>query len=352
MRNITLRQCKQAMLRGQGRALEAVRREPEEYRPLVLWACGNEIAFDPQTEGSRAWYIYQMIRAYDERRPFLEALVESLRKTRPNGGWKTLYLAELLKCFAEDGEEAAGKALWEKYEALLAALLRKTRKPQGPFFHARDDFGMLCVLLANRRDKVVKIAADIGRLYRKQPFHDGLGFDRFYSEKAARHKKALLALAAASADVEAYLRVSEAFANKRAASDTAARGGTGLAGYTGIALSRRLRRNADRETVIRYAEAYLCESDPKKRAAALRAFCLCPFPLDPKPLLEDAVSGCAPLREAAWAALAYVRHPAVRAFALSMLDTDKEAALPIFITNYQKEDEALLTALVQSIRVD
>lgn len=38
---MTKKEFKAAMLRGLGRCVQAVEREPEKYRDLVLWACGN-----------------------------------------------------------------------------------------------------------------------------------------------------------------------------------------------------------------------------------------------------------------------------------------------------------------------
>ena len=54
------------MLKGRGCCVQAVRRNPERYRSEVLWACRNEISFDAQCEGSRAWYVYQMIDCYED----------------------------------------------------------------------------------------------------------------------------------------------------------------------------------------------------------------------------------------------------------------------------------------------
>ena len=97
---MTQAQCREALLRGQGRCLQSVQTDPARYAPLVLWACRHEHAFDAQCEGSRAWFIYQLIGCYEDKTPFLQAAINALDHAKPNGGWRIFYLAELLYCFA------------------------------------------------------------------------------------------------------------------------------------------------------------------------------------------------------------------------------------------------------------
>ena len=130
---MTEKQCKEALLRGQGRCLQAVRQDPEKFRNVVLWACGHLVAFDPQCEGCKSVFVYELICCYDDRQPFVDALVESLHKSKSNGGWKTLYFAEVLSHFAADGFLDAQQALWEKYEVLYAVLLKNRKK------HVQDE---------------------------------------------------------------------------------------------------------------------------------------------------------------------------------------------------------------------
>ena len=79
---------------------------------------------------------------------------------------------------------------------------------------------------------------------------------------------------------------------------------------------------------------------------------ICPYPLDPSPVITDARSAHPALRSAALKALSGIRHPAVRDFAWDLLAGDPENALPIAIKNYLPEDEARLNAMLQAYRVD
>lgn len=56
---MTKAQVKHAFQRGLGRGILAVRENPDRYKEIVLWACGRNLSFDTQCEGTRAWYVYQ-----------------------------------------------------------------------------------------------------------------------------------------------------------------------------------------------------------------------------------------------------------------------------------------------------
>lgn len=347
---MTQKQFKEALLRGQGRCIQAVRSDPAKYYSVVLWACSHTVAFDAQCEGTKAWFVYQLISCYQDKKPFLDAAITSLQKTKPDGGWKILYLAELLNYFAIDGEQTAEDALWDKYDALYCALLRKKKSPEG-VFPERDDFAMICQVLADSKEAMVKIAEDIGRLFLSKEFYDGGNFDWLFDSKAKRYMGMLKKTAQNSVNIAAYLQRHEAY-EEELVQRREHRRENPERNYSGIARSLWLKKKADSETVLKYANVYLAQHEPAERAEALKAFSRCPFPMDPSPIIEDAKSDFEPLRNAAWWALENIRHPAVRAFAMEQIDCDLENALPVLITNYKTQDEAWLTERVKSIPVD
>ena len=100
---MTKKEFKEAMLRGLGRCVIAVRKEPEKYRELVLWACKRNFAYDAQSEGTRSWYTYTMANTYPDKETFISTTAEALRKYRPNGSWDLLHLSEVLMFFAVGG---------------------------------------------------------------------------------------------------------------------------------------------------------------------------------------------------------------------------------------------------------
>ncbi|MBQ9133520.1 MAG: hypothetical protein IJX64_03200 [Clostridia bacterium] len=347
---MTKKQFQTALLRGQGRVYAAVTAEPEKYRGILLWACRNEISFDTQCEGTRAWYVYTLIRLYPDPTEFIATAAKHLGQCRSDGSWKIHYYSELLSFFAADGNAAAKAALESKYQQLYAALTGRKRPPRGCFFHQRDDFEQLCITMATDKDAFLRIAADIGRLYRTRPFYSGSDFDLLYDHCGKRYMSALKKAAKTSADIALYLQKQAEYEqtckmreNKRAPAER-----------KGRLLSMWLAAKGDEQTVLEYANAYLAATKPEQRAEALQAFCRCPYPCDPTPLTEDARSDHAQLRRAAWRALQRVRHPTVRQFAFTELqkDADITEVIPLLTKNYQSCDAALLERLVRSLPVE
>ena len=344
-RKINKKEFKEALLRGRGCCLQAARSDPERYRDIVLWACRHEVAFDPQCEGSKAWFVYQLIGCYENRQPFLEILLAEMGRFRPDGGWKMLYLAELLSYFAGDGEKRAEAALWRKYEALYAHLMARKRQPRG-FFREKNDFAMLCQVLAENAKAMTRIAEDIGRLYREHTLYDGWDFDWLFS-KAKRWMGTLKKQAVKSENIAAYIRAGE---EEEARIEEMRR--CRPEKKTGRLLSVWLQRSGDAETISAHAKAYREEKDPEARAKALEAFVRCPYPDDPQLIIADTKSNCEKLSRTAWHVLEQLRHPAVRTFAREQLKTDPENAWPVFLANYESGDEELLIRMMKAEPVD
>lgn len=122
---MTRKEFQYAVERGLGRCIIAARRDPARYRDIVVHACRRCPSFDAQCEGTRAWYMYQLISCYDDRDLFAQLISQKLLTHRSTGGWNVQYYAELLCFFVDDGSEVARAALWKKYGMLYRNLLRK-----------------------------------------------------------------------------------------------------------------------------------------------------------------------------------------------------------------------------------
>ena len=344
---MTKKEFKEAMLRGHGRCVMAVRQEPEKYRDMVLWACGRDIAYDAQSEGTRSWYVYTMANSYPDKETFIAAAAKALKKYRSNRGWDLLHLSEVLSFFALDGYESAGQALEEKYQETLAGMLARKRRPKRVFSEL-EDLEQLGLVLTVDRKSFLRIAGDFGRLYREKAYMCDGDFAWFFASKGDQYRRSMEAAARKDGNIACFLRREQASIDAREAA-WQQRKADPTRKLTGIALSRWLAKQADKETVERYAQAYRKEVEPLKRAKALAAFSRCPYPDDPQPIIEDAQSDCEELQNAAWRALENIRHPAVRAFALNNaekeLHTRKNYAL--LVTNYAAEDGPLLEALLR-----
>lgn len=345
---MTKKEFKEAMLRGLGRCVIALRQEPEKYRDLVLWACKRDFAYDAQSEGTRSWYAYTMANAYPHKESFIAAAADALRKYRSGTGWDLLHLSEILMFFAMDGYESARQALEEKYQEIFAALLVRKRRPNRIF---TELWGLeqLGLALAVDRKSFLEIAGDFGKLYREKKYlYDG-EFDWFFSSKGKQYKKAMETAAERDENLACFMRREQAYID--AMEDRKQPQSLSPEAYTGIRLSLWLSKNTDRETVEGYAAAYREQTQPELRAKALEAFVRCCYPDKPQPIIEDCQSDCEELRKVAWRALENIRHPEVRAFALNNaakgLRTPENFAL--LVTNYAAEDAVMLEELLREL---
>lgn len=341
---MTKKEFKEAMLRGLGRCVIAVRKEPEKYRDLVMWACKRNFAYDAQSEGTRSWYTYTMANAYPDKETFINAAAEALKKYRPNGSWDLLHLSEILMFFAVDGYESAQKALEEKYQEVLTGMFARKRRPNR-VFHELSDLEQLGLVLAVDRTAFLCICKDFGKLYREKFYLEDGDFAWLYESKGVQYRKTLERAAQRDADVACFLQREINLRQVQAKPDLSDK-------MTGVRLSRWLLK-ADRETVEQYALAYRKQVEPELRAKALTVFSCCPYPDDPQPIIEDSSAACDELQNAAWRALENTRHPTVRLFALKNVEngirTPENFAL--LATNYLPEDGGLMNDLLQEMIV-
>lgn len=345
---MTKQQVWNALQRGLGSGFLAVRENPERYRDLVVRACGRNLSFDTQCEGTRAWYVYQLVCCYPDREAFRDMAVRRLREKKPDGSWDYAHYSELLTLFAADGDALAEAALWEKYEQLLAQL-RTFRRSCMAMSRARDSFETICVALSGNEAHYARIAADIGGLFLIGRQYDAWDFLWLYHSRPRGVNAALRRSAASYDPLRAYFASFDALEQERKRRRAEAIVREEPEG--GRRLSVWLDRHAPEQAKAR-AEAYLAEAEPEARAAALEAFSVCPYPLDPGPILADAESAFPALRAAAWDALSRLRAPEVRSFAQAHLDKNKEAALFVLIRNYQPEDLAFWNRYLQGLRID
>lgn len=346
---MTQKEFKEAMLRGQGRCVIAVRQEPEKYRQIVLWACKRDFAYDAQSEGTRSWYVYTIAKAYPDQETFIHAAAEALSKYRSSTCWDLLHLSEVLMFFALDGYESARQALEEKYKKILAWIFARKRRPNR-IFTELSDLEQLGLVLSVDRKSFLRIAKDFGRLYREKAYMEDGDFEWFFNSKGSRYRKTMEQAAGKDEDIACFLRREAASIAKREELWKQRKTNSPEA-LTGVRLSRWLAKNADKNMMQQYVLAYQAEAQPQERAEALTAFSRCPFPDDPQPIIQDTYSDYEKLQTAAWRALENIRHPAVRQFALG--NAAKGVRTPenfsLLATNYLPEDNHLMEELLQEL---
>ncbi len=345
---MTKLQIKHAFQRGLGRGVLAVREDPERYRELVLWACGRNLSFDTQCEGTKAWYDYQLISCYSDNNKFLELIENKLRNKSPDKSWDYLHFAELLVYFAKDGHESAETALWDKYESLLFRL-ESFRRNSWIKRQTIDCFETICIALSWKKENYFRIAEDIGGLFLKSKQYDAWDFAWLCESRPREFNSELRRKSKSSRELSAFFAAFDD--RKKEMKNWSANQTKRQIPEGGRALSVYLKRKAP-ELATSYAEVYLSQKNPEERAKALEAFFVCPYPLDPTPIMKDAESDCHLLRSAAIEALGEIRNQKVREYALGHINDDIDGILPIVIKNYMPEDEAFLRKYISELQVD
>ena len=185
---MTKREFKYAMQRGLGRGILELKHTDhiEKYRALVLWGCSHELAYDAQCEGSRSFYLYEMIQLFPDIMPFLERAEKRMRQCIRDTGWEFSQNCQLLALFAGDGNEFAIRSLQRCYEHLLNILRNKRKRTNQGLLPERDNFEELCISIVTYSPDVViclkrylDIAADVGALFNSNSLFTNWDFDWF-----------------------------------------------------------------------------------------------------------------------------------------------------------------------------
>lgn len=354
---MTKAEFKRAMQCGLGRCYTELESTEniERYREIVLWGCLHNISFDVQFEGTRAPYLYELLRMFRDDEYFAEPLAKAFLKTKSDGGWHFNHYADLLRCFASDGNKTACAALCEKYDSLYNKLLKS--RGGADFGFAKENFETLCIniIILGGGNKFFEIAVDIGRLLSKGESFERYDFEWFYSEaKDLFEKKALSETlkkkSMTSPETEKFYAVMEASEPVKERRKFTTPTAEELIKNRAVKLGERIRfvHRASDEQKKKLAEAIICENDLSVKAEWLSVFEKTSFPLDCEPLVEYTESNCEKLKETAFCALELCESEAVREFALRLLSKGERTdnALCMLITNYRKCDKtAILNGL-------
>lgn len=336
---MTTAQFHHALLQGRGTCVLAAREDPEKYREEVLWACRELVSFDTQCEGNRAWLIYELVRLYPDRAPFVQAACDALIACPSDGSWHVSSLAELVELFFQDGDQDAWKALMKKYRQLYHQMYRVGPPEDCVYWAQRDDYERLAVILGWCRSYATDIARDMGRLSLETEWLKDWDFYWFYDTKARRYLRSMTKAAEKDPLLTEFLRVQETAWQEIEAQRAQRR-------------SPRLPWRCKDEARLNAAvKQYLSAVTPAEKIAALDAFHWTAYPADPTPLIRDAQSDHENLHNTAWNVLGDLRHPAVRTFAMAHLQ-DEEDAFRAFCANYEKQDEPLLLSHLQGQTID
>lgn len=100
---------------GTGEAYFIARNNPDiDFSEYIIEGAVNDYAYDGQSEGSRAWYIYNLITLSSEKEKIRGEILKHLA-THTEDTWTLVQLFELAKLFAEEGDKEAKQAIYNRF---------------------------------------------------------------------------------------------------------------------------------------------------------------------------------------------------------------------------------------------
>ncbi len=359
------------MQQGLGRCVLVLKnaKNISKYKEIVLWGCLHNLSYDTQCEGTRAYFVYELTTYFNDEQYFVIPIIDAFERLPRRSDWTFSHFCNLLCCFAENGNTNAKKALQKKYDKLLATLISKRRFVSYDF--ERDNFERICLAISSMEetDGILRIASDMGRLFRENPHYNGSDFDWFCS--CMEHggcKKFLSILRFESKKsqnllsfYENYLKAQKEMkqiVRKPIAAPSAENIKDEISSTGKLSPSSRVRfgRHAVAEEKLKLAQEILAESDLDVKAELLSTFAYRNdnFPFSHNAIIEYSKSSHKKLRENAFGVLINCQSEEVRAYAFELLAdrTNMTYAIEMLLCNYKAEDKQLLLDELYQIRAD
>ena len=188
----------------------------EAYREDILWGCLHARAYDTQSEGTRAVYLFEMIERFGDWTDFYERLAADAKRRIREYGWRFAHDTDLLALMAGSGYAPAKQTLEALYDLLLHAL--QTGRPGKLLWPASDNYDEFCIEMltnglqsqAEKEAFFLRTLKDRGSLIRRRPALAVRFVDECLSEMAADalgtdRRDALLDSGREDPDVALYL---------------------------------------------------------------------------------------------------------------------------------------------------
>ena len=371
---------KSALRRGAGECFTMLSTESarRKFRPLVMWACTCDLAYDAQIEGSRALLLYDLIGRYHDAEAFLDIVEKKFFESIGKSGryWLFVQECELLSYFSDDGNDRAKNAIERGYD-MLYQRLRRIRpvkieaRYSSAFATAIENYRAMCDQLIRgpnasvSRSWLSRIVMDVGRLCLGDAYWNDLAAEidmsaRYAAGMGERGLAAVLRRLGPSNEAKSFM-AAVASENER----RRMRQQRPVLGYRAVynrlrahetstaemrSMVRRWRKDGRTKDIEGLASMYPREEDPDIRASLLEVFsapglqCECYLPLDD--MIRDSASANEKLALSALNALSHVRNQRVHDMALEKMAAEgvSHEVFNVLAFNYREEDDATLVA--------
>ena len=154
---------KKYLLSGHGKTFILLKENKEEYKDLILEVCFKNTSFDMQTEGSRAGFIYSLIKLYNDNRYFIDNIIKRFLKDEDNKD--VLHMIDILDLLIENRDEYLS-LLDKKYNGLYNKLIIEDKFDESVidtlisvlvcYIKESNDRDMVISLLIKLQDLIIK----------------------------------------------------------------------------------------------------------------------------------------------------------------------------------------------------
>jgi hypothetical protein len=321
---------------GLGRGILYARdHDVRAFRDVILDSCLHCYSADPQTEGTRAGYMLELVNLLPDRQFYCEEVLNSL----PHSGddWDAVQRFHFATYMAFDGDEDAKRVAYQSFDP-------------GP---RKGEAIAIDFLRMDGVKGLIFAASKIGALLMSNPEEVDEGWLWSQAVEICGEDKVSAALAeAGSSDprVEAYRRAVAASAQRGSSNSKEITGLSydnlrpRIAGLRGFRLSS-WGKQASADDFERAARGLAATTAPEDQIQHLRIFSRRQFPLDPALLLTLSTSNNADVAYAATVALSNIRHPSVRAEAFRLASNrlaGHEWAITMLDQNWEPNDHQIV----------
>jgi hypothetical protein len=336
--------------RGTGETHLIMQSNPSiNFSAEIIKASLTHYAFDPQSEGSRALYLSELIAMSKQSDKIRAAILEGLANERED--LNVLHqLFELAAGFAKQGDKNARKAIYNRFH-------KKT-------IRGGASCGYESIIELDGFDGLVFMATTIGKAIEKHPDYSYESFIIDHCQDEYPEINVYRDLKKAGEEnrfIEIYLnnitqteKAQDLWSQKHPR--PVVNYDTVTARINSKAISPLFRAKELPETDLKkLADDFLKETDRLKLEKYLRVFDKLKYPYDYKPILELAKSKYKKsdrLIEFASGALKYFTGADIRKFAIETLKHTKRPAdyLDLLVSNFKPEDSKLLTAIAKNCK--
>lgn len=330
--------------RGTGEAILILKDNPNlEVNDFLIKASIKNMAYDPQCEGSRENYIFELIQLSPQKDKIEMELLEKLIDAKDDDYWGTTQLFDLVKLFAQNGNNNARKSIYKRYSKNLISKYEFINTFVPIELDAFEGFRFIAEIKGQRLienenawedDYIIQYAKEI---YPEIDFEKKLAIEAKKSKFIGAFLKEIKRSRKQNKSCKIRKHTSKSIIELIENNNT-------VPFYVGKKLNEK--------DLIKLADRLNQEKDEEKLLKYLRIFSQVKFPLEFNTLFKFLGSNNKKIIFRTLDCLKFFKDPQLRNLALNKLNNKEfeDDYFELLIENYNNDDYRLITKILKSIR--